>query len=188
MGSSCDFNVILDASEWTGRSPHVHKGCGLFEHFIFEHGLQDLGCVRSRYTWSREGLSQRLDRALCNTKWDKCFPSYCIRNLHSLKFDHRPILVSLSTVRSNGNHPFPCLDSWMHHRDFSSLVQHNWHGEAPVVASLAQPRSAILVWNKEIYGNIFERKKRLVPELILVQWVLEWRFSNKLRQREWEIH
>lgn len=56
----------MDASERVGRSLRVCRGCSLFQSFVFDHGLQDLGCIGSKFTWSKGGLSQRLDRAICN--------------------------------------------------------------------------------------------------------------------------
>lgn len=77
----------------------VWRRCGIFQRFLFENGFRDLECVGSQFTWSRGGLSQRLDRAICNEGWDLRFSNYRVRNLHRLKSDHRPILVVLDAVQ-----------------------------------------------------------------------------------------
>lgn len=79
-----DFNVILGASERVECSRMVCMGCHLFQRFVFDQGLRDLGCVGSKFTWSRGGLSQRLDRAICNGDWDVRFLNCRVRNLHRL--------------------------------------------------------------------------------------------------------
>lgn len=73
---------------------------------MFIHGLRDLGCFRSSFTWSRGGLYQRLDRAISNGEWDLRFSNCSIRNLHRLKSDHHPIFVSLDCSRPAVQRPF----------------------------------------------------------------------------------
>lgn len=132
---------------------------------MFDHGLRDLGCIGSRFTWNRGGLSQRLDRAICNEDWELQFANCRVRNLLRLKSDHRPIFVYLDCSKTTASRLFRCMDSWMLHRDFYSLVQHNWSSEDSVVGNLGKFQLIVLDWNTKVYGNIFERKNILTGEL-----------------------
>ncbi|KAG8486196.1 hypothetical protein CXB51_019495 [Gossypium anomalum] len=127
-----DFNSILDISERRGSATTTRSGCSLFQDFLFNNGLQDLGCCGSHFTWSRIGLSQRLDRALGNTSFDMFTLDCIVQNLHRLKSGHRPILVSLKPQRVRDK-TFRCLDSWMFHFEFRMLVSNNWNYEESVV-------------------------------------------------------
>lgn len=61
-----DFNAILDVSYQSGGSLRVQKRCILFQNFVFDHCLRDLGCIGSNFTWSHGGISQHLHKAICN--------------------------------------------------------------------------------------------------------------------------
>lgn len=56
-----------------------------------------------------------------------------------------------------------------------------------MVENLDKVRSAIVVWNKDVYENIFERKKFLTTELIRIQRILEWCSSDNLRKRKLDV-
>lgn len=86
---------------------------------------RDLSCIGSKFTWTRGGLSQRLDQALCNEVWDAYFPNHKVRNLLRLKVEHQLVLVDLNSMGFSGSHPFRCLGSWMLHGDFHSLIHRN---------------------------------------------------------------
>lgn len=62
-----DFNSILDVLERAGGAAIARNGCVYFQKFVFNNDLRDLGCSGSRFTWSRGGLSQRLDRAIADS-------------------------------------------------------------------------------------------------------------------------
>ncbi|KAG4214533.1 hypothetical protein ERO13_A01G127601v2 [Gossypium hirsutum] len=83
--------------------------------------------------------------------------------------------------------PFRCLTSWMLHENFNNLVHSNWNNEMKVSDNLEHFQEVVERWNKNVYGNIFARKKKLVYKLERVQRILDMCFSLRLRSREIEI-
>ncbi|KAA3455618.1 Endonuclease/exonuclease/phosphatase [Gossypium australe] len=64
-----DFNAILDSLERAGGAAILQVCCRWFNPSLFNNGLRDLGSSGAKFTWSRGSLSQRLDRAMCNSVW-----------------------------------------------------------------------------------------------------------------------
>lgn len=98
-----------------------------------------------------------MDRAIGNLEWTLFAPECSVRNLHCLKFDHRPVLIFLQSNSPKGDRPFRCLPSWFCHSEFRSVVTSFWDDGMPIVSKLDCFKTKISEWNK-VYGNIFERK------------------------------
>lgn len=61
-----DFNTILQAEEkQDGLSKRIYV-CSRFNRWFHEAKMVDLEFKGSKFTWSREMLAKRLDRAICN--------------------------------------------------------------------------------------------------------------------------
>ncbi|KAE8705900.1 hypothetical protein F3Y22_tig00110415pilonHSYRG00138 [Hibiscus syriacus] len=77
-----------------------------FQNLLFNFGLRDMGFQGPRYTWSLGLVSARLDRVICNNKWDEQFPYAAILHLLRMRSDHRPLLLSVGATptRSGLNH------------------------------------------------------------------------------------
>lgn len=109
-----DFNSIISRSEHTGGASLKRPCCKMFQDFLFNNGLRELGFVGPMFTWRRGNLSQRLDRAVYNEAWDSLAPLSSVRRLHRLKSDHRPLIISLDAIKKKrGHRPFRFLASWM---------------------------------------------------------------------------
>ncbi|MBA0642044.1 hypothetical protein Goklo_026507 [Gossypium klotzschianum] len=77
----------------------------------------------SMYTWNRENLSQRLDRAFCNDHRQNFSSNTSVFHLHKLKSDHRLLLVSVNQTRKgSGKIPFRFLANWLSHPEFHNVV------------------------------------------------------------------
>lgn len=182
-----DFNCIIDSYERVGGTNLSHVGCKWFRNFLFTNALRDLGASRSKFTWSRGGLSQRLDRAICIIEWLSFAPDYLVRNLHRLKSDQRPVLVIIQPKISRGDRPFRCIAGWFCHKDFRNIIYSCWRHDIPVVENLDRFKDKVSDWNKKVYGNIFECKRRLTGELKRVQRILDYRFSHSLHKRDIDL-
>lgn len=101
-----DFNCILDSTKRSEGASLSQVGCRWFQDFLFENALWDLGSSGAQLTWYRGGLSQRLDKAIGNLDLMLSALDCSVHNLHRLKSDHRPILVSLKPKSSRGDRPF----------------------------------------------------------------------------------
>lgn len=131
-----DFNCILDSSERSEGALVSKLGCKWFIDFLFVNVLRDLGAIGAKFTWYRGGLSQWLDRALCNLELLSFTPNCYVRNLHRLKLDYRPVLIQLQTRSYRGDRPFRCLASWFCHEDFRNIVHSSWGNDLTTVEKL----------------------------------------------------
>ena len=93
-----DFNDILFPSKKSGGGTFDYRVTGDFMGVMDRRGLHDAGFVGYPFTWSnkREGvdhIKDRLDRFLCNDKWDEVWLSSKVRNIIWEGSDHYPILL-----------------------------------------------------------------------------------------------
>lgn len=94
-----DFNDHAASSEKRcfQRGNSYHR-CNKFSNFLNSCNFIDLGCVGPKLTWSnnRAGLANtmvRLDRAICNSRWQLAFPNVVVKNLPRVYSDHCPFIV-----------------------------------------------------------------------------------------------
>ncbi|CAL1396140.1 unnamed protein product [Linum trigynum] len=108
-----------------------------------------------------------LDRAVCNTQWLQSFPESFTTHLTKVKSDHRPILDAMERVRGprRGEKPIHFLSPWMQHNDFSRALQEGWAKGDSYRRSLALLTMDLRNWNKEVFEDIFARKRRLMAQL-----------------------
>ncbi|TYH52731.1 hypothetical protein ES332_D09G048400v1 [Gossypium tomentosum] len=134
-----------------------------FQEFIFNNGLRDLGYSGPKFMWSKGFLSQRLDRAICNSEWDSFAPNCLVHNLYRLESNHKPVLVSFKPEPTKG------------------FVKQHWRNDEGIMTNVERFQIAIQDWNKKFYGNLFVRKQSLLTELNRVQKILNLR-TSKLKE------
>ncbi|CAN1129177.1 hypothetical protein LINPERHAP2_LOCUS5066, partial [Linum perenne] len=129
-------------------------------------GLSDLPFQGVRFTWARNNVLVRLDRALVNCHWLNRFPESKVLHLHKLKSDHRPIVLrSHNQVFSPNSKPFHFISAWLTHASFSHVIERKWCKGADLPFALNNLSKELCQWNKFVFGNIFRRKKRLTEEM-----------------------
>ncbi|TYG61962.1 hypothetical protein ES288_D07G190900v1, partial [Gossypium darwinii] len=106
-----DFNAILWYNERQGGVESRNVGCSRFNSFVFRLSLNYLGFQGPMFTWNRDNLFHRLDRSLCNDRWQTIVPNTFVQHLHRLKLDHRPFLetVNPTSGRRGGRGPLDFL-------------------------------------------------------------------------------
>lgn len=74
---------------------------------------------------------------------------------------------------SASNRPFRFQSIWLSHNDFPAIVREAWIGKE---ANLAGTIIGFIVkaqrWNKEVFGNVFNRKKQIMAKLMGTQRAL----------------
>lgn len=179
---------MLVADEKQGGSSRGSKPCPFFHSCLQSCELLDLGYRGPKYTWHRGTVSERLDRGLCNLNWRARFDKAVIDHLPRIKSDHRPILLSLNLHSPHrGAAPFRFLGSWLLHRDFRPFVARTWNNSLNITQAMSQFASKAAVWNREVYGNIFARKKRLLARLSGIEKALNRYPSRFLHSLEEEL-
>ncbi|KAH1121734.1 hypothetical protein J1N35_004894 [Gossypium stocksii] len=129
-------------------------------------GLQDLGLSGPNFTWSRGGVFERLDRAICNDAWNLRFPLSKVLHLQKLKSDHTPLKLSLFLeVQFSSKGPFWFLARWTEHPEFSGFVKKYWNFSGDMSNAQNSFTEHVKLWNKEVYRHITYRKNLLMKKL-----------------------
>ena len=77
--------------------------------------------------------------------------------------DHVPLLISFSSRLDNKPRPFRFLNVWTSHGGLMEVVRTAWQWEvtgSPFLVVWRKLRAvvkALRIWNKETFGNVFDR-------------------------------
>ena len=196
-----DFNELLSNVDKSGGNPVNMSRALLFKDCLDSCGLIDLGFHGAKYTWVNkqdEGyyIQERLDRAFANCGWANLYPEANVRHLTRIHSDHCPILLSLeNSPEIHLPRPFRFQPVWMSHPLFGKFLSDNWKDHFDWEGNLQQLTDAIKIWNKEIFGNIFQRKARIEARLKGIQVALAngpnsflIRLDKQLSEEFWEVN
>ncbi|KAF7822605.1 ribonuclease H [Senna tora] len=174
-----DFNDILYPSEVNGGSFYQGRA-NKFADMMNNCDLMDLDCKGPKFTWRRNcknniKVSKRLDRALANADWRIHFAEASVHNLFNSYSDHNPIgLFCRDNHPSKQDRPFRFEAAWAHHPGFYNVVKFAWESCVQnVPLRLSTVKSHALWFNKNVFGNIFQRKKKLKARLNGIQKSLD---------------
>ncbi|XP_020218787.1 uncharacterized protein LOC109802010 [Cajanus cajan] len=146
---------------------------------IDDCNLLDLGATGLRFTWYRNQLgfplAKRLDRALCDTKWQTLFPNAFVENLCQVYSDHCPLLVRCgSLIETKKNRPFRFQAAWATHKGFEKIIKDAWKRSTPtLVNGLNTVWKEAIEFNRNVFGTIFSRKREIQARLKGAQFELE---------------
>ncbi|GMP63610.1 hypothetical protein CsSME_00025233 [Camellia sinensis var. sinensis] len=157
--------------------------------------LMDMGCSGPRLTWTnnRQGCANtmvRLDRAMCNSEWRTTFPEGLVRNLPRTYSDH-----SLMMIFTQGmSHYTPSCKlfkfeaAWISHEEFQAVVEENWSNyQGSLLSKLDNFANKASIWNKEVFGNIFRRKRWLLGRIEEIQKSQANIYSHNLHVLEMDL-
>lgn len=163
-----DFNAIPGDHERRGGSQNFSvRGMSGFREMVQGCHLIDAGFQGSPFTWKHGNLYQRLDRVFCNLSLRLKFPSATIFHLPFFKLDHRVVLVQMKkkSLTNRRRRSFRFLAAWLTHEDFPSFMNRTWPRQSSWCSQVKVLHGSLLSWNKCMFGNIFERKRRLTRRL-----------------------
>ncbi|KAA3453866.1 reverse transcriptase [Gossypium australe] len=182
-----DFNAILSPAD-KKSSTSTGKRCEFFGNFIDSCDLQDLGFKGPPFTWQRGETLVRLDRALANDAWMNIFPHSLMHHLTRIKSDHRPLLlVTAPDLNTPKGRPFRFLAGWTMHNNFNNFVKDNWEFKGNMSDSLHNFTDSVKNWNRDVYGFLGNRKRKLMRSLNNTQKLLEFSNATYLVNKEREI-
>ncbi|XP_019190133.1 PREDICTED: uncharacterized protein LOC109184574 [Ipomoea nil] len=166
-----DFNVISSISEYRGDALPDKNNIGDFSSFIHDNNLLDLPVTGSLYTWhgrrTTGAVWKRLDRFLLNSHCRDSFTEVQIQVLARTTSDHAPLVFTATNNSMSCPKQFRFQRMWLSHPDFKLVVRQNWSlpadggGMRALAYKLKRLKIALKVWNKEIFGNVFDRVKVL---------------------------
>lgn len=146
------------------------------------------------HTWAC-GLSEdtrksaRLDRSLCNADWSTRFSNASVKHLPAIQSDHCPLLISPNGFApiSALNKPFWFQAAWMTHEQFDDFVKNKWSNEIPLVPFLKTFSHELQSWNKEVFHNIFQKKRELFARIGGIQKKLAFNHDRGLIKLEGKL-
>lgn len=122
--------------------------------------LLDLGFKGRSFTYQHGNLRERLDRALCNLAWQNYFLDCTITHLPLSSSNHCGLWIRMEPRNTpNSRNCFKFLSSWLDHEDFEQQVKSSWVPSDNWNDNISRVTSNLKIWNKYVFGNIFQRKK-----------------------------
>ncbi|KAF7831394.1 uncharacterized protein G2W53_013727 [Senna tora] len=119
-------------------------------------------------------LYKRLDRVLCNQNWRTTFSDASSRCLTRINSDHHPLLVSMEEIGANNqNRPFRFENCWMQHEDFTAFLKQEWNQTSDLNTKILKLQNSLKTWNKDVFGDISKRKKRLLNRINGIQVAID---------------
>lgn len=176
-----DFNAVTHQNDkYGGRSVTFSSSSAGMNRFMLSARLLDLGFSGNKFTWTngREDQSlimERLDRGIANGEWRSLFPIATVSHFPRLASDHAPILLNTYGDQDRNPRPFRFESFWVEDKRCSEVVEKAWRQNvrgSPAFSlchRLKATEVALRRWNKEVFGNIQERIRRLQAELDMVQ-------------------
>ncbi|CAI0395768.1 unnamed protein product [Linum tenue] len=172
-----DFNSIRGPEEKSGpASAATLRSCKVFNDRINKAALIDLGFTGPKFTWTRGDQAStykasRIDRSLCNDGWNILFPDSTVTYLPRIHSDHHPLLTTVTNqgVNQNPSRPFRFEAAWLTSDSFSDFLTGNWNPQIPLPEALESLSERLKLWNRNSFGNIFQKKRRLLKRIQGIQ-------------------
>ncbi|XP_028127267.1 uncharacterized protein LOC114323788 [Camellia sinensis] len=195
-----DFNDFASQEEKRSLAGNPHSSqdrrrTKTFADRMNRCSIMDLGCSGPKLTWTnnRKGWTNtmvRLDRAMCNSEWQTSFPEGLVRNLPRTYSNHSPLMVfTLGKFLFNPSCKlFKFGAAWISHEEFQAVVEDNWmKNHDSLLANLDNLAHKASLWNKEVFGNIFRRKRWLLGRIKDIQKSQATIYSHNLHVLEMDL-
>lgn len=199
-----DFNECLFSTEVSGGRFNPAR-VTLLAQMMHHCSLIDLHTIGGLFTWRKNiqlagHIRKKLDRVVADVDWQLAFPRVVVEILPQHNSDHNPLLLSCSKYKSRREKMFHFQAACMSHPDYDMLVQNTWSQTSGDVAiKLDSIRKNSLVFNRDIFGNIFKRKRHIegrirgvhlqldrypTSDLIHLERDLQQQYSSVLEEEE----
>ncbi|KAL7254737.1 hypothetical protein ACSBR1_008974 [Camellia fascicularis] len=126
---------------------------------------------------------ERLDRAMSNDKCRALFPEGTVRTLPRMYSDHSPLVVFTQDMHPSNpkSRPFRFEAAWLCHPNFPDVVLKSWANmNTNLVGAITEFTHNVKTWNKEVFGNVFKRKRSLLARIEGIQKAQTQTFSHNL--------
>ncbi|XP_061353952.1 uncharacterized protein LOC133298637 [Gastrolobium bilobum] len=184
-----DFNAMVDNSEKVGGSDFCWGSAQDFQNCLMDCNLNDLGFKGPMFTWKRDRLLQRLDRACSNERWNLEWPQRNISHLPFYGFDHRPVLVMEERpwTQAHEPKPFKFLAEWLTTEGFGEMVQECWGNNADWLDASSLFQREALEWHESVFKATQRKKNRLHARLRGIDHCLSHQHSSSLENLQRDL-
>ncbi|WJX64016.1 hypothetical protein P8452_48843 [Trifolium repens] len=182
-----DFNDIMSEDEKRGGVRASIRRCSKFRERVEACNLIDMGAAGPKFTWrgplyhGGQRIFERLDRALCNTRWRLDFPDGFVKVLPRLDFsDHHPILIS----PREAPHPvaprqFKFESAWLGEANYQDMLKTCWKRRDSIANNLHSVEREIKIWKYQHLDQVLHIKKELMARIAGVQRRIQGGVSNE---------
>ena len=114
-----------------------------------------------------------------NTEWNNIYPEVSVTHLERAHSSHSTIVLRLNhAVGVQFPRPFRFQPLWLSNPSFPSVVREMWSASNSLDATVTYFAAKAKEWNKNHFGNIFHRKRRLGARFKGIQFALVDRPSS----------
>jgi hypothetical protein len=168
-----DFNDIACIEEKRGGVVASSRRCNIFRDRINNCKLIDIGAVGPKYTWrgpmhhGGQRIYERLDRALCNSKWSMNFPNGFVKVLTRVDFsDHHPILLSPKEApHLVAPRQFRFESAWLLEASYHDMMKASWNSSGSIINNLSNVERVIKDWKLQSFEQVLHQKRELMARI-----------------------
>ena len=148
--------------------------------------MVDMGFNGPIYTWTNKRdisdlILERIDRFFMNLDWCVLYPDAKVTHLTRCHSDHCPVLMeALPFSTQVPNKPFRFQEFWLLDLSFPSIVSKAWCNSRSLVESIDFFSKEATLWNRNHFGNIHHKKRRVLARIYGVQKALSNYLSSAL--------
>ena len=158
----------------------------MFKEFLDKCNMVDMGFSGPRYTWMNRreinSLIQEInDRFFMNPSWCLLYLNAKVSHLTRCYLDHCPVLMETNPNRKlHLTKPFKFQSFWLSDPSFPNVVNQAWKQPRKLMEAIEVFSRQASLWNKNQFGNIFQKKKKVLARLDGVQKALANQSSSSL--------
>ena len=181
-----DFNEPLAGDDKFGGRPISINRSMMFKDCLDKCNMVDMVFSGPRYTWTNRReihslIQERIDRFFMNPSWCLFYLDAKVSHLTRCHSDHCPVLMETNPKRQLLlTRPFKFQSFWLSDPSFLSVVNQAWHHPRKLMEAIEVFSNQAKLWNKNQFGNIFQKKKRVLAWLNGVQRALASQPSSSL--------
>ena len=185
-----DFNKVLCVEDkFGGNQININRAME-FKACLDSCSFVDLGFVGPKYTWTNKRqlsnlILERIDQCFANPLWRVVYPKAAVTHLPRIYFDHHLVLIELWKPETDrANRPFCFQSMWLLHPEFLRVVKEAWSEGGSLHLTTVGFTRKVRKWNSKVFGNLFNRKRRVLNRLSGTQRALANNPSESLLRLE----
>nr|XP_023881746.1 uncharacterized protein LOC111994120 [Quercus suber] len=189
-----DFNEpLVQDDKFGGRGISVNRSLS-FKDCLDFCSMVDMGFSGPRYTWTNKRdvnnlILERIDRFFMNPDWCVLYPEAKVTHLPRCHSDHCLVLMETNPSRSvRLNRPFRFQEFWLSDMSFPNVVSSAWSCNRKLAESIEIFSKEANLWNRNHFGNIHQKKKRIMARIYGVQKAISNWPSSSLLNLENQLH
>lgn len=184
-----DFNSVRNSNERIGKNAPTKSSISDFNKMIKDADLLEIPSKGPWFTWDNRQFGSdlilsKIDRGLTNALLLKEYPNMWLEVVSNIISDHRILVLHYVDIALSKKGSFRFINSWAFFEGYKAVIENAWNTEVngnpmfKVVSKLKHVKSALLKWNKEKVGDIFDEARIKMQEATDIQKLLDMNPSD----------